>query len=75
VATDSAGVEFWHGPFEPFGRDPWAGTNLAASAEDVFLRFPGQWDDEAWLEATPGGGGVLQRAPLVPATDREVHEA
>lgn len=56
IATDTAGSELWHGPFEPFGRDRWAGTNLAASAEDVFLRFPGQWDDEAWLEATRGAG-------------------
>jgi RHS repeat-associated protein len=54
VATDTTGAELWHGPFEPFGRDRWAGTNLAASAEDVFLRLPGQWDDEAWLEATRG---------------------
>jgi RHS repeat-associated protein len=54
VATDAAGAELWHGPFDPFGRDRWAGTNLAAAEEDVFLRFPGQWDDEAWLEATRG---------------------
>jgi RHS repeat-associated protein len=54
VATDAAGAELWTGPFEPFGRDPWAGTSSAASAEDVFLRFPGQWDDEVWLESTMG---------------------
>ena len=54
IATDAAGAELWHGPFEPFGRDRFAGTNLAAAAEDVFLRFPGQWDDEVWLEATRG---------------------
>lgn len=54
IATDATGAELWHGPFEPFGRDRWAGTNLAASVEDLFLRFPGQWDDEVWLEATRG---------------------
>lgn len=54
VATDAAGAEVWAGPFEPFGRDRWAGTNLGASEEDVFLRFPGQWDDEVWLEAMRG---------------------
>jgi len=52
IATDAAGVELWDNRFEPFGEDA-AGQALAA---EMFLRFPGQWDDETWGEATLGVG-------------------
>jgi RHS repeat-associated protein len=39
----------WRGGFEPFGAD-WNG----AQAAGVFLRFPGQWLDEAWKDASLG---------------------
>ena len=43
LATDSTAAEVWQGGFEPFGLDY---TN--ASASGVFLRLPGQWDDDVW---------------------------
>ena len=49
LATDAAGVVLWSGGFEPFGED-WNGAGSAG----VFLRFPGQWDDAAWVEAGLG---------------------
>ena len=54
LATDIAGVETWSGPFEPFGEDPLKGTPDSALANNVLLRFPGQWEDEIWQEATEG---------------------
>lgn len=54
VATDETGDELWAGPFEPFGQDPAAGLPSGALKSGVFLRFPGQWEDESWLEATRG---------------------
>jgi RHS repeat-associated protein len=51
LATDEAGVEAWSGGFEPFGED-YAG----AEAAGVFLRFPGQWEDGVWGEASLGVG-------------------
>ena len=56
VATDDAGVELWSGGFEPFGRDWLAGTPEGAQENGVFLRFPGQWVDETWMEASLGAG-------------------
>jgi RHS repeat-associated protein len=52
LATDSGGAEVWSGGFEPFGAD----YTTAPSAADagVFLRLPGQWDDETWQEASLG---------------------
>ena len=54
VATDGAGAEVWAGPLEPFGRDPRAGLPAGALANGVFLRFPGQWEDETWQDVTMG---------------------
>ncbi len=52
MATSSAGVSLWQGGFEPFG----AGfTTPTAGSAGVFLRFPGQWDDGYWADATLGG--------------------
>ena len=51
LATNGAGAEVWSGGFEPFGAD-WN----AAGEAGVFLRFPGQWDDEAWHQGPVGGG-------------------
>jgi len=41
------------GGFEPFGAD-----YSGASDAGVFLRFPGQWDDEAWAESGVGAEAV-----------------
>ncbi len=43
LATDEAGAAVWQGGFEPYGED-WNG----AQTSGVFLRFPGQWQDETW---------------------------
>jgi RHS repeat-associated protein len=48
MAIDDSGVTVWSGGFEPFGRDYQAGTANGALENDVFLRLPGQWDDELW---------------------------
>ena len=48
-ASDISGGETWQGGFEPFGDD-----YSAAQAAGVFLRLPGQWDDDAWLGTTEG---------------------
>ena len=47
--SDINGVEIWMGGFEPFGSD-----YSGAQAAGVFLRLPGQWDDNAWQGATEG---------------------
>jgi len=49
LATDSVGNSLWQGGFEPFGED-YAG----AGAAGVFLRFPGQWEDPIWEQASLG---------------------
>jgi RHS repeat-associated protein len=43
----------WSGGFEPFGED-WNGAHSAG----VFLRFPGQWDDESWATSSLGGAAL-----------------
>ena len=43
LASDETGAVVWSGGFEPFGGD-WNGAESAG----VFLRFPGQWRDDAW---------------------------
>jgi RHS repeat-associated protein len=43
LATSDAAATLWVGGFEPFGTD-WNGGQTAG----VFLRFPGQWEDEVW---------------------------
>ncbi len=54
VATDLSGDETWLGPFEPFGRDTLAGSAFGATESGIYLRFPGQWDDGTWAEASSG---------------------
>ncbi len=56
LATDAAGNTTWSGGLEPFGRDWRAGTSGGASENGVFLRFPGQWVDPSWEDATLGAG-------------------
>ncbi|MDY7096025.1 MAG: RHS repeat-associated core domain-containing protein [Acidobacteriota bacterium] len=53
LATDAAGMELWQGGFEPFGSD-YSGASVAG----VDLRFPGQWEDGIWEEASEGEGIV-----------------
>jgi RHS repeat-associated protein len=57
VATDAAQAELWKHRFEPFGTDPWANTSAGALENEMFLRFPGQWEDEVWQEAMLGAEG------------------
>jgi len=54
VATGADRSELWENRFEPFGEDPWAGTPLGALEAEMFLRFPGQWEDGVWAKATTG---------------------
>ncbi len=49
LATGEAGSVEWQGGFEPFGAD-----FSGASAAGLFLRFPGQWEDESWVESDLG---------------------
>ncbi len=49
LATSAAGLEVWRGGFEPFGQD-FSGARVAG----VDLRFPGQWEDETWRDASLG---------------------
>ena len=51
LATDAAGATVWQGGFEPFGED-WNG----AQAAGVFLRLPGQWQDETWQDGALASG-------------------
>ena len=53
LATDAAGATAWAGGFDPNGSD-----YASASEAGVFLRFPGQWDDETWSSATAPAGGL-----------------
>ena len=50
AATGTSGAVLWQGGFEPFGAD-WSG----ASGAGVFLRFPGQWEDGVWGQASSEG--------------------
>ncbi len=73
LATDTDGDLEWAGHLEPFGAD---GGN--AQDAGIFLRFPGQWQDETWAEAgleddfyynvhrwyDPGIGRYTQADPL-----------
>jgi RHS repeat-associated protein len=54
LATDGSGGSVWLGGFEPFGLDWQAGTPDGSRESGVFLRFPGQWFDETWEEASLG---------------------
>lgn len=51
LVTDDEGAVVWSGGFEPFGMD-----FLNALEAGVFVRFPGQWEDETWIGASPGSG-------------------
>ncbi|MEO1366112.1 MAG: hypothetical protein AAFX50_02960, partial [Acidobacteriota bacterium] len=48
-ATNELADVSWEGGFEPFGAD-----YSGAQAAGMFLRFPGQWEDEAWEESGVG---------------------
>jgi YD repeat-containing protein len=54
LATESSGGSVWMGGFEPFGLDWRAGTPGGAQENSVFLRLPGQWFDETWLDSSSG---------------------
>ena len=54
VTLDETGAELWDSAFEPFGRDAEEATPDGALANDVFLRFPGQWEDGRWAGAVMG---------------------
>jgi len=54
VATDGSGTELWESAFEPFGRDRAAGMADGALENDIFLRFPGQWEAGVWQAASLG---------------------
>jgi RHS repeat-associated protein len=47
--TDQASTLQWQGGFSPFGED-----YSGAEAAGVLLRFPGQWDDAAWVGGEEG---------------------
>lgn len=49
LVTDPAGAAVWSGGFEPFGAD-----YASAGSDEIFLRFPGQWEDESWVGPTDG---------------------
>jgi RHS repeat-associated protein len=51
LATDTTGTTVWQGGLEPFGED-WN----SAQAAGLFLRFPGQWEDETWQNANLDSG-------------------
>ncbi|NJL28056.1 MAG: hypothetical protein HC897_09215 [Thermoanaerobaculia bacterium] len=50
LASDGGGVEVWSGGFEPFGAD-FSGAEPAG----LYLRAPGQWQDQTWLVAAEQG--------------------
>ncbi len=54
-ALNQAGTEYWKGGLEPFGRDWQEGTGNDMLTKGIFLRFPGQWDDALFTNATLGG--------------------
>jgi RHS repeat-associated protein len=54
LATDFDGAEVWSGGFEPFGRDWHDGASNDAQETAIFLRFPGQWFEESWANASSG---------------------
>ena len=56
LATNSRGALLWSGGFEPFGADWQAGTPAGAQERGIFLRLPGQWDDDTWQQAALGAG-------------------
>ncbi len=54
LATDSTAALVWQRGFEPFGRDWQAGTGNGALENGLFARFPGQWEDLVWQDASLG---------------------
>ncbi len=71
LATSEVGTAEWQGGFEPFARDWREGTPSAALAKDVFLRFPGQWVDSVWGEASFGADVAFNvERWLMPGTGR-----
>ena len=56
LASNSGGALLWSGGFEPFGADWQAGSPAGAQERGIFLRLPGQWDDDTWQQAALGAG-------------------
>ena len=56
LATDDAGAVVWQGGFEPFGTDWQANTTVGALDSGIYLRSPGQWEDQTWSAAASGVG-------------------
>ena len=54
LATNSGGGLIWGGGFEPFGADYQAGTPASAQEHGIFLRLPGQWDNDTWQDTALG---------------------
>jgi len=53
-ATDATGTVTWEGGFEPSGTDAQQGTPAGALESGIYLRFPGQWNETTWSDATSG---------------------
>ncbi|MFN7964057.1 MAG: RHS domain-containing protein [Thermoanaerobaculia bacterium] len=49
--TNSTGALLWQGGFEPYGKD-----YSGATAQNLYLRLPGQWEEETWAESGLGVG-------------------
>jgi len=58
LVSDENGDIVWSGGFEPFGHDFAEASSGSALANDLFLRFPGQWETELWADASLGTGGL-----------------
>jgi RHS repeat-associated protein len=53
-AFSTAGAALWNGGLEPFGKDWQEGTANDMLAKGIFLRFPGQWDEAIFSNASLG---------------------
>jgi RHS repeat-associated protein len=53
-AFSTARAAVWNGGLEPFGKDWQEGTANDMLAKGIFLRFPGQWDDSLFTNASLG---------------------
>jgi RHS repeat-associated protein len=53
-AFSTAGTALWNGGLGPFGKDWQEGTANDMLGKGIFLRFPGQWDDAIFTNASLG---------------------
>jgi RHS repeat-associated protein len=53
-AFNTAGEATWNGGLEPFGKDWQEGTANDMLGKGIFLRFPGQWDEAVFTNASLG---------------------